>query len=603
MSVCSNRAWVTAAAALVSALTVGVRPSGAQTGQNVLLVVNQNSDASETIGVHYASVRQLPDEHVVRLDAPTDDAIDWQAYSQRIEQPIAAWINRHGLHDRVLYIVLTKGIPLRIAGTQGTRGTTGSVDSELTLLYQKMLGSQVLPAGRMDNPYFAGARGVETARPFSRLDSDLFLVTRLDGYTVDDVISLIDRGVQPSTEGRVVLDQKSTLIDRGGDQWLQEAADRLEVAAGAERVWLETTREVASVLGPVIGYYSWGSNDPANRLRRTGLQFVPGAIAGTFVSTDGRTFNEPPPDWTPASSRVLGYGSQSLAADLIREGITGVAAHVSEPLLDATIRPQILFPAYFSGFNLGESYYLAMPFLSWQTVIVGDPLVRPFPREPLTQEQIHQGMDEASERPTLFTERWLARRAASGLNPEALKVILRIDARAARDDRTEEESLLQEAIRLEPKMTAAHLRLATIYEGRSAWDDAVEHYRAVVAAEPNHVAALNNLAYILAERLGQPAEALPLAERAHRAAPGPVIADTLAWVHHLLGDDETAGPLIERAVSGGAANADIQLHAAFIREGLGRLSGARSALEAALKLNPSLGAREDVQALRKRIGG
>ena len=94
-----------------------------------------------------------------------------------------------------------------------------------------------------------------------------------------------------------------------------------------------------------------------------------------FVSTDGRTFREPPADWKPAPAGATS-GGQSLVADLIREGITGVTAHVAEPYLDAIVRPQILFPAYLSGFNLAESYYLAMPFLSWQNVVVGDPLVR-----------------------------------------------------------------------------------------------------------------------------------------------------------------------------------------------------------------------------------
>ena len=79
---------------------------------------------------------------------------------------------------------------------------------------------------------------------------------------------------------------------------------------------------------------------------------MPGAIAGMFVSTDGRTFKEPPAAWTigPWTDRARFFAGspQSLAGDLIREGVTGVAGHVAEPFLDATIRPDILFPAYLS---------------------------------------------------------------------------------------------------------------------------------------------------------------------------------------------------------------------------------------------------------------
>ncbi len=39
-----------------------------------------------------------------------------------------------------------------------------------------------------------------------------------------------------------------------------------------------------------------------------------------------------------------------------------------------TPRPDFLLPAYYSGRNLAESYYLAIRALSWQNIVVGDPL-------------------------------------------------------------------------------------------------------------------------------------------------------------------------------------------------------------------------------------
>ena len=48
-------------------------------------------------------------------------------------------------------------------------------------------------------------------------------------------------------------------------------------------------------------------------------------------------------------------------------------AHAALPRT-MTPRPDLLFPAYFSGRNLAESYYLAIPALSWQNIVVGDPL-------------------------------------------------------------------------------------------------------------------------------------------------------------------------------------------------------------------------------------
>ena len=82
-------------------------------------------------------------------------------------------------------------------------------------------------------------------------------------------------------------------------------------------------------------------------------------------------------------------------ADLIRAGVTGVSGNVDEPFLGGTIRPDILFPAYTSGRNLAESFYAAMPYLSWQTIIVGDPLCAPFPRAPRTTEEIDAATNRA----------------------------------------------------------------------------------------------------------------------------------------------------------------------------------------------------------------
>jgi len=36
--------------------------------------------------------------------------------------------------------------------------------------------------------------------------------------------------------------------------------------------------------------------------------------------------------------------------------------------------PDLLFAAYYSGRNLAESFYLAIRSLSWQNIVVGDPL-------------------------------------------------------------------------------------------------------------------------------------------------------------------------------------------------------------------------------------
>ena len=58
--------------------------------------------------------------------------------------------------DRIHYIVVTKGIPLRVRGSSGPDGSVASVDSELTLLYRKLLGVPIPPAGTNTEPLLSG---------------------------------------------------------------------------------------------------------------------------------------------------------------------------------------------------------------------------------------------------------------------------------------------------------------------------------------------------------------------------------------------------------------------------------------------------------------
>ena len=338
-------------------------------------------------------------------------------------------LTRGALQDRILYLVLTKGIPLRINGSAGQNGAVASVDSELTLLYLRMATGQPTPAvGRVANPYFLGTRTIREAAPFSHRVQPIYLVTRLDGFAVEDVLALIDRALAPVSDGVIVLDQRGGVNGGVGDDWLGEAAGRLQDLGHSARVVLDTSINPAPPTKQVLGYFSWGSNDARNAKRQTGMDFVPGAVASTFVSTDGRTFEPPPDGWMPSDDPKAAFAgsSQTLAADLIREGVTGVAGHVSEPYLQSLIRPQILFPAYLQGFNLAEAYYLAMPSLSWQTVVIGDPLCRPFPGRALTRTDIEDPVEKDSGLPGVFRKRRLEALGAAfkGMPQEALDALL-----------------------------------------------------------------------------------------------------------------------------------------------------------------------------------
>lgn len=590
-------------------LVAAATPSSGQSAENVVVVINEASAVSRRVGDHYIRTRKIPADNVIRINTTTEEQLDFIRYTQTIELPIAQKLSREGLHDRVLFIVLTKGVPLRITGTAGRKGTGASVDSELSLLYRRLSGRPFALAGPVPNPYYLGGRAIREAQPFTHRTQDIYLVTRLDGFSAEDAIALVDRAQAPASGGRIVLDQRSASGDASGDAWLREAAARLRDLGHGERVLLEDGPKPARDIDQVLGYYSWGSNDPQNRVRQVGMRFVPGALAATFVSSDARTFRPPPDDWRPTSeaspkSDWFAGSPQSLAGDLIREGVTGLAANVAEPFLDGAVRPDILFPAYLAGFTLAEAYYLALPYLSWQTVVLGDPLCAPFRTRSLTRSEIEDPLDPATELPGIFS-RWRTTVASAGLKdvpPEAVALLLRADARLARGDGDGAREALEAATKRAPQAAGAQLQLAVMFEQLGEGDKAIERYRLVLDAQPNHVVALNNLAYALAVRKNALDDALPLAQRAVRLAPNnPTIIDTLAWIQHLRGDHAEAAALMTRAVQKSTGNARIHLNAAIVFEAAADRRRAETQLDEAIRLDPAIADHDDARALRARL--
>jgi uncharacterized protein (TIGR03790 family) len=584
--------------------------ASAQSPDNVLLVMNESSPISLEVGQYYAQKRGIPAQNILRIKTALTEEISREDFSRQIENPIAAWLTRNSAHDRILYFVLTKGIPLRIAGTSGEKGTIASVDSELTLLYTKLLGIQAPVPGRVNNPYFLADAAIPRARQFSHRNMQIYLVSRLDGYSAADIRGLIDRGAAPAKEGSILLDQKSSANVRG-DDWLQAAAEWLKANGFGDRAVLDSGSDVLKDRTGVLGYYSWGSNDPAIKVRRFGLGFVPGALAGMYVSSDGRTFSEPPAEWNLGTwedrNTHFGGSPQSLIGDLIREGVTGAAGHVAEPFLECTIRPNILFPAYFSGFNLIESYYLAMPALSWQTVVIGDPLCAPFRGKSLAAEEIDKGIDPATELPGYFSDYRMRLVAtapvrAGAVDQEVTQLLIRAEVRIAKQNLAGAQKDLEDATARDGRQANAHFLLGTMYEQNKEYDKAEERYRRVLETSPDHILTLNNLAYALAVRKKSPKEALPLAEKAYQLAKGnPSIADTLGWIHHLLGNNERANELLEAAARSASQNAEVQLHWAIVCAALGQNLQATAALDRALKIDPALASTEEVKQLRAKL--
>ena len=327
---------------------------------DVLVIINSESPISQEVGKYFAEARNIPEQNIAYVNVSDKEEID-EAEFEALRSQIENYIVSHNLQDKIYYLVTTKGIPIKV---KRNNNSSASVESELALIlgpYSDDIGKD----GHIENPY-----QFQTDH-FSQSKYGIYLVTRLDGYTFSDIKRLIDNAANPvplSSSTKFIFDvdpgwnNKSPQLNTG----MQDSANNLiqsgyNVLLGGEDNFITNQSDA-------IGYVSFGSNDhraaTSSEHAAPMNTWHPGAIAETFVSTSGRTFT------APAS-----YG-QSLVADLIAEGITGADSYVYEPYDDAMLDTRVLFDRYTTGYNLAESFYMAIPYLSWMDAVIGDPKVQ-----------------------------------------------------------------------------------------------------------------------------------------------------------------------------------------------------------------------------------
>ena len=167
-------------------VAAGVAHAGASYN-DVGVIINVNSSASQTIGTYFAQKRGIPSANIIYVNAPTDEEIT-DAQFQALRSQVESHLQANNLVNALNYLVTTKGVPLKVnrGDTFSMTSPSASLESELMLIlgsYANLIGG----TGRTYSPYYSKAGA------FSRATYSMYLITRLDGYTVPDVLDLIDR--------------------------------------------------------------------------------------------------------------------------------------------------------------------------------------------------------------------------------------------------------------------------------------------------------------------------------------------------------------------------------------------------------------------------
>lgn len=379
--------WVAAGLALALSVSLG---RGAETdlAAQVVILANRDDPDSLRIAQHYAEARAVPVQNIIALSMPTAETITWREFVTTIWQPLedelirTKWIKAipmaltdslgRGKVDvdghHITALVVCRGVPLAIAHDPALyaearpmtlrgefRTNAGAVDSELSLLARPNYPINAF----VPNPLFQNDRA-------SHFDRERVIeVARLDGPTVDDALALVDRALAAEKTGligRAYVDVGGLHAD--GDRWLESVVKLLDGLGFDQEVdrLPSTFAPVARFDAPAL-YFGWYAGDLNGPMALPGFRFPPGAIALHIHSYSARTMRSAMAGWV---------------GPLVAHGVTATMGNVFEPYLQLTHHPDLLLRALARGASLGDAAYYALPALSWQTVLIGDPLYRPF---------------------------------------------------------------------------------------------------------------------------------------------------------------------------------------------------------------------------------
>ena len=380
----------------------------------VVVVANSRAADSVALAKYYMKVRGIPREHLIKIRTTWEENCDRKDYDQNIAAPVRKAVKKLRTSRNIRAIVTIYGVPLKIrpptldfedekivnrlrhqlqqlqtqseaAGTKGQQpGLTehkeslktklnlllqtnqrAAVDSELALV----LVEEYPLENWLPNPFFLPFQGQDNLLK----RNDVLIVSRLDGpraetvrRVIDDTVAVERRGLHGTACFDARWDKPGPGKNINGyalyDASLHYAAQNLK-DYGPLPVIIDDRPELfdEGVCPDTALYSGWYSL--ANYIDV--FNWVQGSIGFHIASSECATLKR--------------ENSQVWCKRMLEEGVAATIGPVYEPYVQAFPMPDLFFTKLVEGYlTLGEVYLISLPFLSWQMVMIGDPLYLPF---------------------------------------------------------------------------------------------------------------------------------------------------------------------------------------------------------------------------------
>ncbi len=344
----------------------------------VAVVYNAQSELSKAAAMRYCQVRRIPRDQLLPLHGVARGNISREDFDTSIVKSLLVEGHKRGLmwpagprNGRKLMraMVLMPDIPLKVketmingkpAGT-GLRRTEAAVDAELMLL-----GAEFPTTGMGNNPFYKKEFPKKDTKP------SVMMVCRIDGPDEACIYRMINDPVKVEKKGLwgwVVTDNGGPY--KAGDALITEVARLANLHC--QPLFNETSRSTLPdgfpLMQQVIAYFGWytrSANGPFHPNAPADFKLAKGAVAchlHSFSATDI-------------------YNGVSWVSALLKRGACVTAGNVAEPYLNACLNYGVFYEQLLAGNQVAEAALVASPTVSWQCIVLGDPLYRPFPNKP-----------------------------------------------------------------------------------------------------------------------------------------------------------------------------------------------------------------------------
>jgi uncharacterized protein (TIGR03790 family) len=379
----------------------------------ILVIVNKDIPASAELGQYYCQRRNIPKENTLALSLGKTlaNSISRDDYDKNIAEPVRERIAGQEPGQPIRCLLTTYGVPYKV----GPRGPLKEKQEQLKQLeitagqYEKQLrNSQAADVNASIRKELGRVKteidwisGKETdAGVDSELSMVLFgpyelyrwqpnqwnrhnghtegliltvMVSRLDGPSPQIARGLIDKAIYAEKTGlhgfayidsRGIPDDKQPSSFGSFDQKLRNLAVLLRFRTILQVKEERTDKLFEPHSCPQTAIYCGWYN-----LKKyvDSFDFVDGAIGVHIASFEAINLRDPnSTEWCPS---------------MLVHGVTATFGPVAEPYLSAFPDPEEFFYELINGKCLVEAFYRSQPFCSWQMMLIGDPLYKPFARK------------------------------------------------------------------------------------------------------------------------------------------------------------------------------------------------------------------------------